>query len=75
MMIASSVGVLSCTEDYMSKMFFSHWEPPGVCERGRSVNLEASIAEENQTIGGHSGQPLSELGSLMTGTGAPCERL
>jgi len=42
---------------YISKMYFSHWEPPGVSERRRSVNLEASISGENQTLGGHSGRP------------------
>jgi hypothetical protein len=41
----------------ISKMYFSHWEPPGVSERRRSVNLEASISGENQTLGGHSGRP------------------
>ena len=34
-----------------------------------SVNLEASISGEYQTLGGHSGRPSEELGSLMTGTG------
>jgi hypothetical protein len=42
---------------YISKMYFSHWEPPGVSKRRRSVNLEASISGENQTLGRHSGQP------------------
>ena len=42
---------------FISKMYFSHWEPPGVSERRRSVNLEVSISEENQTLGGHSGRP------------------
>jgi len=42
---------------FISKMYFSHWEPPGVSERRRSVNLEASISGENQTLGGHSGRP------------------
>jgi len=60
---------------YISQMYFSHWEPPGVSERRRSVNLEASISGENQTLGGHSGRPSEELGSLLTGTGAPWERL
>jgi hypothetical protein len=41
----------------ISKMYFSHWEPPGVSERRWSVNLEASISGENQTLGGHSGRP------------------
>jgi len=38
-------------------MYLSHWEPPGVCERERSEKLEGSISGENQTLGGHSGQP------------------
>jgi len=42
-----------------------------VCERRRSVNLEASISGENQTLGGHSGWHSESLRSLMTGMGAP----
>jgi hypothetical protein len=42
----------------ISEMYFSHWEPPGVCERRRSVNFEASISGENQTLEGHSGAQL-----------------
>jgi len=42
-----------------------------VSDRRRSVNLEGSILEENQTLGGYSGQPSEKLGSLMTGMGAP----
>jgi len=60
---------------HISKMYFSHWEPPGVCERRRSVNLESSISGENQTLGRHSGRPSELLESLMTGTGALWERL
>ena len=45
------------TEDGMSKMYFSHWKPPGVSERMWSLNLEASISGEYQTLGGHSGSP------------------
>jgi len=41
----------------ISKMYFSHWEPPGVFERRRSVNLEVSISGKDQTLGGHSGRP------------------
>jgi hypothetical protein len=41
----------------ISKVYISYWETPGVSERRRSVNLEASISGENQTIGGHSGRP------------------
>jgi hypothetical protein len=35
-------------------MHSSHWEPPSVCERIWSVNLEAPILGENQTPGKHS---------------------
>jgi len=38
-------------------MYFSHWKPPEVSERMWSVNLDVSISGENQTVGGHSGQP------------------
>jgi hypothetical protein len=43
--------------DHISKMYFSHWKPPGVYERMWSVNLEESISGEYQTLGGHSGRP------------------
>jgi len=62
-------------DEDISRMYFSHWEAPRVSERRRSVNLEASISGENQTLGGHSGRPLEKLGSLMTGMGAPWGRL
>jgi hypothetical protein len=55
----------------ISKIYFSYWEPPGVSERRRSVNLEASISGENQTLGVHSGRPSELLGPLMTCMGAP----
>jgi len=42
-------------DEYISKMYFSNWEPPGVCERRWSVDLEGSISGENQTVGEHSG--------------------
>ena len=38
----------------ISKMYFSHWKPPGVSQRMWSVNLDASISGEYQTLGGHS---------------------
>jgi hypothetical protein len=41
----------------IKKINFSHWEPPGVSERRRSVNFKASISGENRTLGGHSGWP------------------
>jgi len=42
---------------FISKMYFSHWKPPGVSERMWSVNLDASISGEYQTLGGHLCQP------------------
>ena len=44
-------------ESHISKMYFSHWKPPGVSERMWSVNLNASISGEYQTLGGHSCRP------------------
>jgi hypothetical protein len=32
---------------YISKMYFSHWKPPGASERMWSVNLDGSISGEN----------------------------
>jgi len=59
----------------ISKMNFSNWEPPGVSQRIWSVNLEVSISGEYQNLVGLSAWPSEELGSLMTGTALPCERL
>jgi hypothetical protein len=42
---------------FISKMYFSLWKTPGVSERMWSVNLEASISGEYQTLGGYSGRP------------------
>jgi len=42
---------------YIRKMYFSHWNPPGVSERMWSVNLDAPISGEYQTLGGHSCRP------------------
>jgi len=61
-------------DGHISKMYFSHWELPGVCERRWSVNLEASISGENQTLGRLAGRPSKDLGSLMTGTAASWEQ-
>jgi len=41
----------------ISKMYFSLWKTPEVSERMWSVNLDAWISEEYQTVGGHSGRP------------------
>jgi len=54
-------------------MYFSHWKTPGVSERMWSVNLDASISAQYQTLGGHSGWASESLGSLMTATGVPWE--
>jgi hypothetical protein len=35
---------------YISKMYFSYWEPPGVTERMWSVHLDASVSGEYQTL-------------------------
>jgi len=57
------------------KMYFSHWEPPGVSERMWSENLNASISAEYQTLRGHSGRPSVKLKPLIMGTGVPYEWL
>jgi len=56
-------------------MHFSHWEPPGVCERRWSANLKVSISNENRMLGGCSGRPSKEVECVITGTGVPCEQL
>jgi len=43
--------------DFISKMYFSHWKPPGVFERMWSVTLDPTISGEYQTLGGHSCRP------------------
>jgi len=49
---------VTCTSAcHISKMYFSHWKPPGVSKRMWSVNLDASISGEYQTLGGHSCRP------------------
>jgi hypothetical protein len=37
---------------YISKMYFSHWELPGVSEKMWSVNMDASISGKYQTLDG-----------------------
>ena len=54
---------------YISQRYFSLWKTPGVSERMWSVNLEASISGEYQTLGGYSGRPSLGLESLTTSTG------
>jgi len=62
----------------ISKMYFSHWKPPGVSERMWRVNLDASISGEYQTLGGDSchnwerrRQAWEHLGAPATCLGAP----
>ena len=60
--IRDSLSNLASSEDEedgedISKMYFSLWKTPGVSERMWSVNLEASISGEYQTLGGYSGRP------------------
>jgi len=52
-------------------MYFSLWKTPGVSEKMWSVNLEASISGEYQTLGEHSTRPSALLPYLMTGTWVP----
>jgi len=66
----------------ISKMYFSHWKSPGVSERMWSVNLDASISGEYQTLGEHScrlseqlGLPVTSLGAPTTSLGAPATTL
>jgi len=42
---------------YIREIYFSHWKPPGVFQRIWSVNLDASISGEYQTLGGLPGAP------------------
>jgi hypothetical protein len=56
---------------YISKMYFSHWKPPGLSERMWSVNLDASISEDYQTLGEHFCRHSEELGAPTTSLGAP----
>jgi len=56
-----------------AQMYFGLWKPSEVTERMWIVNLAASMSGENQTIGGHSGQPAEQLRALMTGAGVPWE--
>jgi len=59
----------------ISKMYFSHCKPPGESERMWSVNLDASISGEYQTLGGHSCRPSEYLGAPVTSLGAPTTNL
>jgi len=47
----------------ISKMYFSHWMPPGVSESMWSVNLDESNSGEYQTLGGHSCPAFRATGS------------
>ena len=59
-------------------MYFSHWMPPGVSERMWSINLDALMSGEYQTIGGYFcwpseylSVPATSLGALMMSLVAP----
>jgi len=41
----------------ISKMYFTHWKLPGVCERRWSINIQVPKSGEVQTIGGQSSYP------------------
>jgi len=60
---------------YISQMYCSHWNPPGVSERMWSVNLDASIAGEYEIFGGHSCRPSDWLGAPVTCLGEPTTSL
>jgi len=62
-------------ESHISKMYSTHWKPPGVSERMWSVNLNASISGEYKTLEGHSCQPSAELGAPARSLGAPWSNL
>jgi len=48
---------------------------PGMAERMWSVNLDAAISGEYQTLGGHSCWPSEELGGPATSLGVPTTSL
>jgi len=73
MKLAKETAHLDAERTAISKMYFSLWKTPEVSERMWSVNLDASISEEYQTVGGHSGRPSELLRSPMSGTGVPWE--
>jgi len=54
---SQSSGLVPSLSLIISKMYFSHWKPPGVSEGMWSVNLDASISGEYGTLGGHSSWP------------------
>jgi len=59
----------SSNADYISTMWITHWEPPGVCQRRWSVTIEVSNSGENQTLGRDFGLPWGLFGFLMTSSG------
>jgi hypothetical protein len=58
MLLRSVTNLRSCNfhNPLFSKMYFSRWKYPGVSERMWSVNLEASVSREYQTLEGYSGR-------------------
>jgi len=67
--------VLALAWCVISKMYLCHRKAPGVSERMWSVNLDASIAGEYETLGGHSCWPSDYLGVPVTSLGAPTTSL
>jgi hypothetical protein len=68
-------GMREFINHYINKMYFSHWMPPGVSERIWSVNIDASISGEYQTLGGYSCRPSESLGAPATSPGVPTTSL
>jgi len=58
-----------------SKLYYSHWKTLGVSEWMWSVNLDASMSGDYQTLGGHSCQHSELLGAPTTSLGAPVKSL
>jgi hypothetical protein len=38
---------------HITKIYFTHWKSPGVCERLWSVNIDVPFSGEYHTLGGH----------------------
>jgi len=57
LVLRREVSLTEAVQIFISTMYFSLWKTPGVSERMWSVNLEASISGEYQTLGGYSGRP------------------
>jgi hypothetical protein len=60
---------------YIRKMYFSYWKAAGVFVTMWSLNLDASISGEYQTLGEHSCRLSELLGARMKTLGAPQRRV